>query len=92
MAYPELKIAVEYDGDYHRRSKKQWREDQARKDSLASAGWNIRTLTGQDIKSPARLLSALRRTFHRLGASAPAESNWSGRAEAQLGRSLAPPC
>ncbi|MDN5822467.1 MAG: endonuclease domain-containing protein [Brachybacterium sp.] len=91
MAYPELKIAVEYDGDYHRRSKKQWREDQARKDSLASAGWNIRTLTGQDIKSPARLLSALRRTFHRLGASAPAESNWSGRAEAQLGRSLAPP-
>lgn len=91
MAYPELRIAVEYDGDYHRRSKNQWRQDQARKDSLASAGWDIRTLTGLDIKSPARLLSALRRTFRRLGASAPPESNWSGRSEARLGRSLAPP-
>lgn len=91
LAYPELKIAVEYDGDYHRRTKQQWREDQARKDSLASAGWDLRSLTGQDIKAPARLLSALRRTFLRAGAPAPPESNWTGRAEGQLRRSLAPP-
>lgn len=91
LAYPELKIAVEYDGDYHRRRKDQWREDEARKDSLTSVGWTIRTLTGRDIKAPSRLLSALHRSFSQAGAPAPPESNWAGRAGARLGRSLAPP-
>lgn len=91
LAYPELKIAVEYDGDYHRRSKEQWRKDEARRDSLASAGWTIRTLTGRDIKAPTRLLSALRRSFDTAGGQTPPESNWTGRAGARLGRSLAPP-
>lgn len=91
LAYPDLKIAVEYDGDYHRRTKQQWREDQARKDSLTSDGWNIRTLTGQDIKQPQRILDALHRTFVTAGAFAPPTSNWSGSAGARLGRSLGPP-
>lgn len=91
LAYPDLKIAVEYDGDYHRLSKDQWRKDQARKDSLASEGWTIRTLTGRDIKAPSRLLSALHRSFRHAGAQAPRESNWAGKAGARLGRSLAPP-
>lgn len=91
LAYPEAKIAVEYDGDYHRHTKQQWREDQARKDSLASEGWILRTLTGQDIKQPQRALSALRRTFLSAGFPAPAESNWAGSAGKALGRSLRPP-
>lgn len=91
LAYPELKIAVEYDGDYHRLTKKQWREDQARKDSLASAGWNLRTLTGDDIKQPRRALSALQRSFLGVGARAPSSSNWNGAAGELLGRSLRPP-
>ena len=65
LAYPEHRIGVEYDGDYHRLTKKQWRSDQARKDSLASVGWELRTLTGEDIKHPKRALAALHRTFLR---------------------------
>ncbi len=91
LAYPEFKIGVEYDGDYHRLTKAQWRADQARKDSLASLGWDLRTFTGQDITQPLRALDALQRTFTRAGARAPSSSNWSGRAEELLGRSFRPP-
>jgi hypothetical protein len=91
LAYPDLGIAVEYDGDHHRRTTKQRREDQARLDSLASLGWNIRTLNAEDIKRPARILGALSRTFLAADASAPPTSNWSGDAELTLGRSLRAP-
>lgn len=91
LAFPDLMIGVEYDGDYHRRSKDQWRKDQARKDSLASAGWDLRMLTAHDLKQPQRFLSALRRTFLGVGAPAPPPSNWSGRAGARLARSLGRP-
>lgn len=91
LAYPEHRIGVEYDGDYHRLTKKQWRSDQARKDSLASVGWELRTLTGEDIKHPKRALAALHRTFLRAGARAPSPDNWAGRRGALLGRSLRPP-
>lgn len=91
LAYPEHKIGLEYDGDYHRLTKKQWRADQARKDSLASVGWDLRTLTGKDIKQPQRALAALHRTFSRAGVRAPSPDNWSGERGALLGRSLRPP-
>lgn len=91
LAYPELLIGVEYDGDHHRRSRTQRRADQARKDSLESAGWNLRTLTAEDIKDPQRFLDALHRTFTRAGAAAPPPSNWAGHAGAHLRRSLGPP-
>lgn len=91
LAFPEYKIGVEYDGDYHRTVKNQWRADQARKDSLASLGWDLRTVNSQDIKEPRRALDALHRSFARAGARPPAASNWSGRALELLGRSLRPP-
>lgn len=91
LAYPELMIAVEYDGDYHRVSRRQWRLDQARRDSLRSLGWDLRVLTGLDIKRPRRALDALHRSFVHAGSRAPSPSNWTGRTGAQLGRSLHPP-
>ena len=91
LAFPELKIAVEYDGDYHRVSKKQWLLDTARRDSLRSLGWNLRVLTGLDIKKPQRALDALHRSFVEAGARTPSPSNWTGRAEQRLGRTLRPP-
>ena len=91
LAYPELKIAVEYDGDYHRVSREQWLLDTARRDSLRSMGWNLRVLTGLDIKRPRRALDALHRSFVEAGARAPSPSNWTGRGERRLRRSLRPP-
>src|SRR5699024_6008158 len=91
LAYPELGIAVEYDGDYHRRDQAQWCADQARKDSLESLGWKLITWTAADIKSPQRALTALRRRFQAVGSSAPPVSNWSGSNGRRLGRSMRPP-
>ena len=91
LAYPELGIAVEYDGDYHRRDQAQWRADQGRKDSLESLGWKLVTWTAADIKSPQRALTALRRRFQAAGSSAPPASNWSGRNGRRLARSMRPP-
>src|SRR5690606_13013093 len=91
LAYPTWRIGVEYQGDNHRRDKRRWREDQARRDSLASVGWDLRYLTASDIEAPRRFLTALRRSFVRAGAPAPPESNWAGSAGARLGRLLSEP-
>ena len=91
LAYRDAMVAVEYDGDHHRIAVGQRREDQQRKDSLESIGWNIRVVTAEDIKDPRRFLSALRRTLLAAGAEVPPESNWAGRKGLRLGRSLRPP-
>lgn len=91
LAYPDLKIAVEYDGDYHRQTRGQWSEDQGRRDTLASLGWDIRIVTGNDITRPARILTALHRSWSRAGATPPPVSNWEGQAERELARPLGPP-
>ena len=85
LAYEDLRVAIEYDGDVHR-SRGAWREDQARRDSLESMGWTFRRLTAADIRAPGRFLDALRRTFLRLGADAPAPDAWRGTAGAELSR------
>lgn len=84
-AFGDLRIGVEYDGDIHR-DKDAWREEHARRDSLESLGWTLRRLTAADIRSPARSLSALRRSFRAAGAVVPRESVWHGAAGRALGR------
>lgn len=41
LAYPELRIAIEYDGDQHRTSTQQYEHDIARFDRLHEAGWLV---------------------------------------------------
>lgn len=41
LAYPELKIAIEYEGDQHRTSPEQWQRDIDKHEQLASAGWRV---------------------------------------------------
>jgi len=49
LSYPDLKIAIEYDGDHHRTEKQQWRRDRQRDESLRHAGWIVITLTADDV-------------------------------------------
>lgn len=49
MAWPEHRVAVEYDGDHHRTDKAQWRRDQEKRDRLRSRGWLIFIATGATI-------------------------------------------
>lgn len=60
LAYPELKIAIEYEGDGHRTDKAQWRRDIARQRELESRGWIVVRLTQDDLQHPAGVLHSIR--------------------------------
>ncbi|MFG1677739.1 DUF559 domain-containing protein [Micromonospora sp. NPDC049282] len=48
LAWPTLRIAVEYDGDHHR-ERAQFRRDVARLNALRSAGWIVLRFTADDV-------------------------------------------
>jgi very-short-patch-repair endonuclease len=49
IAYPEFKVAVEYEGDHHRTSKKQWNRDIEKQRAYEAAGWVIVRLTSENL-------------------------------------------
>lgn len=50
LAYPALKIAIEYEGDGHRRSAAQWRRDIQRQRELEDLGWIVIRITELDLQ------------------------------------------
>lgn len=57
IAWPELKVAVEYDGAGHR-TKKQQAEDEIRRNRLRAAGWYIEVVTATSlIRTPKEILN-----------------------------------
>ena len=56
LAYPELKIAIEYEGDGHRTDKDQWRKDIARQRRLEALGWIVIRVTELDLHDGGRAL------------------------------------
>lgn len=60
LAYPKAKIAIEYDGDLHRTSRRKWRSDVATRELVRRAGWEIIILTADDIdRRPAYTLARI---------------------------------
>jgi very-short-patch-repair endonuclease len=56
LAYPQWRIAIEYEGDHHR-EKTQFRRDVARLNALRAAGWLVLRFTADDVlRHPARLV------------------------------------
>ncbi|WP_218617358.1 endonuclease domain-containing protein [Cryptosporangium aurantiacum] len=53
LAWPDAKVAVEYDGIWHADAQ-QLRSDRARLNQLIDAGWTVLHLTSLDLKDPAR--------------------------------------
>lgn len=49
LAWPEFKVAVEYDGDHHRTSKTQWRRDQEKRGVLVGRRWLVFVATAASI-------------------------------------------
>lgn len=49
LAWPEFKVAVEYDGDHHRTSKTQWRRDQEKRGMLVGRRWLVFIATAASI-------------------------------------------
>lgn len=70
FAYPHLKLAIEYQGDYHR-SRAQWRADMTRRSRLEALGWYVLELNADDLRNPAELLARIRAVLRRRGAQLP---------------------
>ena len=49
LSYPDLRIAIEYDGDHHRVNRQQWRNDIGRRRALEEAGWLVLVFTADDV-------------------------------------------
>ena len=50
-----LKLAIQYEGDVHRATKKRWRADISRDEVLLDHGWDVIRVTGDDLRRPEAL-------------------------------------
>lgn len=70
LAYPELKLIVEYDGRHHLRDAAQWRADLKRREQLEAAGWRIIVITAEDIyQTPLQTLLRIQEALRQRGAT-----------------------
>lgn len=64
VAYIDLKVAVEYEGEHHLMDPAQWYEDIRRIERLTEAGWRVIRVTKADVfQHPAPLVARVRRAL-----------------------------
>ncbi len=64
LAYPQWRIAIEYEGDGHRTDAAQWRRDIQRQRALEERGWIVIRITQLDlVEGAASLLASVRRAI-----------------------------
>ncbi|NJC68699.1 DUF559 domain-containing protein [Planosporangium thailandense] len=69
LAYPELRLGIEYDGDHHR-DRRQFQRDVARLNRLRLLGWTVLRFTADDVfRNPDRVATQVRAALrpHVLG-------------------------
>ena len=59
LSYPHRRIAIEYQGDYHR-DRRQWLADLQRRLAMEAAGWTVIDVTAADLRDPTTLFTRLR--------------------------------
>lgn len=59
LAYPEQKIAIEYDGDWHRTDQRRFQLDRRKDDVLHELGWRVVRVTVRDLREPRELFARL---------------------------------
>ena len=64
FAWPELKVAVEYDGLWHA-ADDQFAKDRRRLNRLREAGWTVVFVTAADLRDPVRLIATIRAALGR---------------------------
>lgn len=67
LAFPLFKIVLEYQGDYHRTLKGQWRKDMTRRSRLEADGWYVMELNADDLKNPEELIARIRGVLLKRG-------------------------
>jgi very-short-patch-repair endonuclease len=63
LAFPAARVAVEYEGDYHRTEAGRWRKDMIRIRRLEAAGWRVLRVNADDLRDPTHLLILLARVL-----------------------------
>ena len=63
MGYPEARIAIEYEGDEHRRSRSRWLSDVDRHERMREAGWAVVRVTAPMLADPHDLVARIRRAL-----------------------------
>jgi hypothetical protein len=60
LSYPDLRIAIEYDGRQHADSTRQWTRDVARREELDTLGWRLLVVLSSDVfHGPGRTLERI---------------------------------
>ncbi|WP_345061974.1 hypothetical protein [Leifsonia kafniensis] len=54
------RVILEYQGDYHRTTKGQWRADMTRRARLEAEGWRVMELNADDLTNPVELVRRIR--------------------------------
>jgi very-short-patch-repair endonuclease len=49
LAWPDLRLVIEYEGDEHRESKRRFRADIRRREKFEAAGWRVIRVTADDL-------------------------------------------
>lgn len=58
LAYPQWRIAIEYEGDHHRTDRNQWQTDIRRHRALEDHGWIVIRVTQLDLRGGGAALAA----------------------------------
>jgi hypothetical protein len=70
LAYPELRVAVEYDGRQHAQVSRQWHHDLRRREWLDRHGWRLVVVTAEGVfRDPAGTLARVRDALANRGAA-----------------------
>ncbi|MFI7212365.1 endonuclease domain-containing protein [Micromonospora maritima] len=71
LAWPALRLAIEYDGDHHR-ERAHFRRDVARLDALRAAGWVVLRFTADDVlRRPEAIVALVRQARAERRTTAP---------------------
>lgn len=78
LAYPQARLAIEYDGRQHAESTRQWQGDVRRREELDGDGWRLLVLLAPDIyRTPEHTLGRIRAAMHQCGMPVPpANHEW----------------
>lgn len=65
LTYPEVALAIEYDGKHHLADPRQWRLDIRRRENLEREGWLVRVFTADDLLNrPGTVVARIAEDLH----------------------------
>ncbi len=63
VAFPESRLALQFDSYLHHSSRSDWARDHARSSALVAAGWRVLPITLEDLRSERELVARIRQAL-----------------------------